>query len=47
MNFWLPSQSTPRDYTYQIPAKVGFQQKLADATFLSQKLNKYVLLVMD
>ena len=47
----LPSQSTLRDYTHHIPAKVGFSaevdQHLVDAAFLSNNLNKYVILVMD
>jgi len=47
----LPSQSTLRDYTHHIPSKTGFStendQQFVDAAFLSEKLNKYVLLVMD
>jgi len=47
----LPSKSTLRDYTHHIPSKTGFStendQQFVDAAFLSEKLNKYVLLVMD
>ena len=47
----LPSQSTLRDYTHHILAKVGFSaevdQHLVDVAFLSNNLNKYVILVMD
>jgi len=47
----LPSESTLRDYTHYIPAKIGFltevDQNLVDTAFLSNKLNKYVILVMD
>ena len=47
----LPSQSTLRDYTHHIPAKIGFSaevdQHLVDTAFLSCEMNKYVLLVMD
>jgi len=47
----LPSQSTLRDYTHHIPAKLGFSaevdQNLVDVSFLSNELNKYVILVMD
>ena len=47
----LPSQSTLRDYTHYIPAKVRFStevdQNLVDIAFLSNNLNKYVILVMD
>ena len=47
----LPSQSTLRDYTHYIPAKIGFSAEidchLVDIAFLSNHLNKYVILVMD
>jgi len=47
----LPSQSTLRDYTHHIPAKIGFSaevdQHLVDVAFLSDNLNKYVILAMD
>ena len=46
-----PSQSTLRDYTHFLPAKIGFaaetDQHLVDVAFLSNHLNKYVILVMD
>ena len=47
----LPSQSTLRDYTHYIAAKIGFSAEidchLVDIAFLSNHLNKYVILVMD
>lgn len=47
----LPSQATLRDYTHHIPAKIGFSaevdQHLVDVAFLSNDLNRYVILVMD
>ena len=47
----LPSQSTLRDYTHYLPAKIGFSpeidQHLVDIAFLSNHLNRYVNLVMD
>ena len=47
----LPSQSTLRDYTHYLPAKIGFSaeidQHLVDIALLSNHLNKYVILVMD
>ena len=47
----LPSQSTLRDYTHHIPAKIGFSaevdQHIVDVAFLSKELNRYIILIMD
>ena len=47
----LPSQATLRDYTHYISAKIGFStdvdQNLHDIAFLSNELNRYVVLLMD
>ena len=47
----LPSQATLRDYTHCISAKIGFStdvdQNLHGIAFLSNELNRYVVLLMD
>lgn len=47
----LLSQAMLRDYTHYIPAKIGFStdvdQNLHDVAFLTNELNKYVVLIMD
>lgn len=47
----LPSQSTLRDYTHYIKTTIGFSAEvdkdLLDVSFLSNELNKYVVIVMD
>ena len=47
----LPSQATLRDYTHYIPAQTGYStevdQNLLDVAFLSNELNRYVMLIMD
>ena len=47
----LPSQSTLRDYTHYIKTSIGFSTEvdkdLLNVSFLSNELNKYVVLVMD
>jgi len=47
----LPSQRTLRDYTHYIPSTIGFSaeidQELYDIAFLSNELNRYVILILD
>ena len=47
----LPSQSTLRDYTHYIRPTIGFSKEvdkdLLGVSFLSNELNKYVVIVMD
>ena len=47
----LPSQSTLRDYTHYIRTTIGFSTEvdkdLLGVSFLSNELNKYVVIVMD
>ena len=47
----LPSQSTLRDYTHYINTTIGFSSEvdkdLLDVAFLSNGLNKYIVLIMD
>ena len=47
----MPSQVTLGDYTSYIPAQTGFStevdQNLLDVAFLSNELNKYVMIIMD
>ena len=47
----LPSQRTLRDYTHYISTTIGFSAEvdkhLLDVAFLSNELNRYVILIMD
>lgn len=47
----LPSQSTLRDYTHYITTTIGFStevdKELLDVSFLSNELNRYIVIIMD